>query len=123
MQIVEHMNADSMVLTMVGRMDFQARKVFQCAIENATFSRPHQIILKFSNVPFIDSTGIGLLMVAHKSLTQSQIALSLEVPQGYVMDVLNFASIGKTIAISDAEVQSSPSFSPRLTPPLTDHLT
>lgn len=123
MHIVEHMNADSTVLTLVGRMDFQERKVFQGAIENATLSKPRKIILKFTHVPFIDSAGIGLLMVAHKSLAQSQIALSLEVPQGYVMDVLTFAKIGKIIAISDVDVQSSPSFSPRLAPTLTDHLT
>jgi len=116
MQISDHIHAGVLVLTLEGRMDFQGRKVFQAAIENAKISRPQQVILNFSHVPFIDSAGLGLLMVVHKSLEEANIRLSLEVSEGYVLQVLTLANIAKTIPISTTVAQPSPSGFSRLGP-------
>lgn len=123
MEITDHMNAGTIVLTLEGRMDFQARKVFRSAIENAKRSMPHQIILNLYHVPFMDSAGLGLLLLAYKNLEEAKIRLSLEVTEGYVRQVLTLANIGKTISISATEGQPSPSGSPRLVPTPKDRLT
>lgn len=108
MQYSEIVNAGKVVLTLTGKMDFNARNTFQTAIENAKRSNPYQIILDFSHVPFINSAGLGLLMLAHKSLEEAKIRLSLEVSGGYVNDVFRLSNIGSTIPISVIEPQSAP---------------
>lgn len=99
-QITDRVEADRTILTLSGRFEFQARTPFQTAIENAKRSNPRQIILNFSEVPFINSAGLGLLMVAHTSLQKDNIRLSLEVTEGYVLQVLTLANIGQKIPIS-----------------------
>jgi len=99
-QITDRVEADRTILTLSGRFEFQARKPFQAAIENAKRSNPRQIILNFSEVPFINSAGLGLLMVAHTSLLEDNIHLSLEVMEGYVLQVFTLANIGQKIPIS-----------------------
>lgn len=123
MEITDHMNAGTLVLTLEGPMDFQARKSFYLAIENAKRSMPNHIILNLYHVPFMDSAGLGLLLLAYKNLEEAKIRLSLEVTEGYVRQVLTLADIGKTISISATEGQPSPSGSPRLVLAPKDRLT
>ena len=108
MQYSENVAAGKVVLTLTGKMEFNTRKTFQAAIENAKRSNPYKVILDFSHVPFINSAGLGLLMLAHKSLEEAKIRLSLEVTEGYVNDVFRLSSIGSTIPISVKEPQSAP---------------
>ncbi len=89
MQIVDQIEAGKIVLTLTVPMDFPARTSFYQAIEEAKRSQPLEIILDFSHVPFINSAGLGLLMIAHKDLTESKIRMSLEVPEGAVSEVFN----------------------------------
>lgn len=76
------------MLSLSGRLDFHARQVFHHAMEKARFTQSNHIILNFSHVPFVDSAGLGLLMLAHKSLGEANSPLSLEVSEGYGLQVL-----------------------------------
>ena len=111
MQVNEKVNADTVVLKLTGKMDFQARKTFQTAIVHAKGSHPKQIIVNFSNVSFVDSAGLGLLLLSHKQLSKEGIALSLERIYGYVGDVLRLANIEKIIPITATKVNLSLGFS------------
>ncbi len=84
-------------------MDFVARHVFHQAMDKARLTQSNHIILNLSHVPFIDSAGLGLHMLAKKSLTESKTHFSLETPPGYVAEVLMLANIGQTIPISVIE--------------------
>ena len=116
MQISDHIHAGGLVLTVEGRMDYPAHKVFQGLIQKTKLSRPQQIILNFYNVPSMDSVGLGLLMFAHKSLEEAKICLSLEVFEGYVLQVLTLANIGARMANFVRKDQLAPSGSHRLWP-------
>jgi len=87
-------------------MDFHARQSFHRAMQKARLAQPKHISLFFSHVPFIDSAGIGLLMLAQKSIDADNICLSLEVCDGYVLDVLTLTNIGETIPLSITAAQS-----------------
>lgn len=86
-------------LKLSGRFDFHVRKSFQTAIEQARAAESRRIILNFVDVPFIDSAGLGLLMLAKKNLVDSQCELTLAIPPGYVMEVMNLANMGKMFPI------------------------
>jgi len=107
MNITHHEKAGTIILTLAGRMDFHARQPFHRAMQKARLVQPKHIILNLSHVSFIDSAGIGLFMLAYKSVDADNIRLSLEVSEGYVLDVLTLTNMGETIPISVAAAQSS----------------
>ena len=117
MRITLHEKAGTMILTLVGRMDFQARQSFHQAMQKASLAQPKHVILNLSQVPYIDSAGIGLLMLAYKKMEKDNIHLSLEVSKGYVLDVLTLTKIGSTIALSvtEAQLPHNVTFNPRTT--------
>ena len=105
MQITHHEETDTINLTLAGRMDFHARQPFQQAMQKARRAQPKRIILNFSHVPFIDSAGIGLLILTYRSCQADNIRFSLEMSEGYVLDVLTLTNIGQTIPISVTAAQ------------------
>ena len=89
-------------------MDFHARDSFHHAIEQAKCSKPRQIILNLSDVPFIDSAGLGLLMVALNTLGEANIRLSLQVVDGYVREVLTLTNLDQKVAITVIQPEMVP---------------
>ncbi len=108
-QITERVEDDRNILTLSGRFDFRARRPFQTGIEHAKRSNPQQIVLNLAEVPAINSVGLGLLFLAHKNLDEANIRLSLEVSEGYVLQVLTGANIDQTIPIVVIDAQPSSS--------------
>lgn len=116
MQIVDQIEAGRIVLKLTGPMDFPAHTSFYQAIEQAKRSQPLEIILDFSHVPIINSASLGLLMIAHKDLTESKIRMSLEVPEGAVSEVFSLTNMGQKIPISIRDSQPTCSAPQRLPP-------
>ncbi|MDH5575073.1 MAG: HDOD domain-containing protein [Nitrospirota bacterium] len=109
LHITERVEGDRTLLTLSGRFEFLAGKPFQIGIEHAKHSSPREIILNFSDVPFINSVGLGLLLLTQKHLEEANICLSLEVSEGYVSQVLGITQIDKTIPIVVIDAQPSSS--------------
>lgn len=99
MQIIERVDAEKIVLTLLGRFDWEARKPFQAAIQQAKFANPRHIILNLAQVPFIDSVGLSLLILAHENLSKVHIHLSLVVPEDSMLGILKLAKIDKKMPV------------------------
>ena len=104
MQISDHIYSGGLALALKVRMDFQARKTFQGAIENAKCPSPQRGIANFSTA-LSWRAGLGLLMLASKCLEEAKIRLSLEIPEGYILQFLTIANIGKNISITTTKAQ------------------
>lgn len=61
MTITEELKQKTKILRLVGRFDFKARHVFNTAIEHALQDGTTHIILNLKGVPYLDSSGLGLL--------------------------------------------------------------
>ncbi len=103
LRITQSVQDQSVTLLLSGRFDFQARKAFQTAIAQAQSTDPREIILNFTDVPFLDSSALGLLMLVKKNWPDPNCQLRLAVPPGYVMNVLTLASMEKHFCISALE--------------------
>ncbi len=103
LQVTECVQGTSVTLLLSGRFDFPARKPFQAAIKEAQATSPKVIILNFAKVPFLDSSALGLLMLAKKNVQDSACQLSLAVSHGYVRDVLYLAKMDKQFQIIELE--------------------
>lgn len=65
-------------LIFAGRVDNEGSVVFQQALDKITESGDPKIILDFKKLEFINSSGIGKLLIFHKKMTNSGRNSSIE---------------------------------------------
>ena len=112
MQISEEQEDGVVILDLEGRFDFGARKVFKDAVERIQKEGCLHIILNMERVSFVDSSALGLLVIAHQNLKIKQAQLSLVNPQPYVRQVLDLANVPKMIQVFSS-IQDAKLISPR----------
>lgn len=98
MNVTQEKNRETVILHMDGRFDFGARKTFKGALDEAINERM-PIVLDLGQVSFVDSSALGLLVIAHQNLKNKKIPFSLVNPQTYVRQVLDLANVAKMIPI------------------------
>jgi anti-sigma B factor antagonist len=59
----------------------------------------HQVILNMSDVPLIDSTGLGMLAVVCMSARKRGLDVKLVAPSAYVADVLETTMLGSVFKV------------------------
>ena len=106
MRITQRIMNDKLILTLSGRFDFQARKTWQEAIEQAQATNHRDILLNFSQVSFLDSDALGLLTVAHQKFQLTQQHLILVAPQEYGLKVFNLVNLHKMMPIVATEQEA-----------------
>ena len=88
---------------MAGRLNFAARKKVQEAILDAIYDARNlgvkSIVLDLEKVPYIDSAGLALIVIAHQKLKEDNIQLSLSHPQDFVQKALDLANVRTIVSI------------------------
>jgi anti-anti-sigma factor len=65
-----------------------------------------EVVIDLSQVAFLDSAALGLLMISHRQLEAEKRKLSLAYPQPTVRQIIELANLHKTIPMIDAGVSS-----------------
>lgn len=99
MQLKERKEQGATILDFEGRFDFSARREFKEAIEQIQERGEQQIILNLEGVSFIDSSALGMLVVAHQNSKLKQGHICLVNPQTYVRQILDLANVPKMIPV------------------------
>ncbi len=98
MNVTQEKSGNVVVVHLSGRFDFGARKTFKDSLGEA-MKEELPIVLNFGEVSFVDSSALGILVIAHQTLKSKKIPLSLVNPQPYVRQVLDLANVAKMIPI------------------------
>ena len=93
-------------LKLIGRLEFVARKLFLATISEVRARDPKSIMLNMEKVEYIDSAGMGLLMLAYKDLKEAGISLILRHPQERVFKILELAKISELLSIQRQEMET-----------------
>ena len=93
MQISQRPRADSLELTLVGRLDATWADHVGDSIEAAVRAGSHRIILNFAGVNYISSLGIGVLMKHYKRLKAVNGSLSICDPSAATLKILKAAGL------------------------------
>ena len=101
MNVTQEKSEKGVILHLAGRFDFGARKTFKESLGEA-MKEELPIVLDFEQVSFVDSSALGILVIAHQTLKSKKIPLSLVNPQPYVRQVLDLANVAKMIPIYQA---------------------
>ncbi len=92
-QITEQVQGDIITLILVGQFDFHAKNLFLDAVQLAQSQNPREIVLNLTAIKFINSAGLGLLVLAKKKLPDPQPSIRLVISPGYVEEVLGLTNM------------------------------
>ena len=90
---------DAAIMTLSGRLDFNARHEFQGGIEQAKKSGFPLIVLNMKGVSFIDSAALGLITVAYKNMEVENVCMVIAHAQDYVQKIFSLANLQNIIKI------------------------
>ena len=66
MTIIEETHSDTVTLKLEGSFTYTQRKLFQETLKNLDPKTVEHIIVDLSQVSFLDSAALGLLMITHR---------------------------------------------------------
>lgn len=84
-----------------GRLTFNDHAKLRAAIREMQANKVERQILDLSGLEFVDSAGIGMLLIAREEMTIASKTLVLRGAQGQVKRVLTVAQLSKIVAIEE----------------------
>ena len=103
MEITQRASKDATVLDVKGDLTYSNRSAFKTAVEHVKNRNCQHLIVNLEQVRFVDSSGLGLLVLMSQSFKLQQAKFSLLKPQSYVREIMSLANIPKMIPIYETE--------------------
>lgn len=103
MEITQRAVRDATVLDLKGDLTYSNRAVFKTAVEQVKSRGCRHLIVNLEQVRFVDSSGLGLLVLLSQSFKLQHDRLSLLKPQSYVREIMSLANIPKMIPLYESE--------------------
>jgi anti-anti-sigma factor len=76
---------------LIGQLTFDATDSFREVIDSLDKDKVKACVLDMASLDFIDSAGLGLLVLAHASAGRAGIPLSMRHPRGQVREMIEVA--------------------------------
>ena len=103
MDITQRAVKDATVLDVNGDLTYSNRAAFKTAVEQVKDRGCRHLIVNLEHVRFVDSSGLGLLVLMSQGFKLQHAQLSLLKPQSYVREIMSLANIPKMIPIYETE--------------------
>ncbi len=87
--------ADLHVIRLPNRFDFSQHKIFTQQADVALQSGARQLEIDFSQVQYLDSSALGMLVLLSKKASTQQVSIQLKGAQGTALDILMMANMQK----------------------------
>lgn len=84
-------NADGINVAMTGQFTFVDNSAFKKIIDQVERQHPQSVIMDFAEVDFIDSAGLGMLLLLRDLCLNKNISLSLKSAQGQVKKIFGIS--------------------------------
>jgi len=106
MNIKKEVNNRKVTLKLEGNFTYTQRKPFQEMLKSVAVDGVDQIVIDLSQVAFLDSAALGLLMISHRQVQAEKRTLSLAYPQPTVRQIIELANLHKTIPLIETDALS-----------------
>jgi anti-anti-sigma factor len=103
MEIKERTVPQGIILDVEGDLTYVNRIVFKAAVDKAKEAGCRHLILNFDQVRFVDSAGLGLLVLVSQNFKLLRAQVSIMKPQSYVREIMIMANIPKLIHLYGSE--------------------
>ena len=98
----EH-HGDAIVYRLRGSLDFETAPSLRAALLEAADEGKHDIIVDLARLEFLDSTGLGALIGAHKRALEHQGRVRLIVTEGPISRLFTITGLMDVLAIYASE--------------------
>lgn len=96
-----HKNDATLEINLIGRMEFNDHSRFRELVDSISNEKKKSIIFNLSKLDFIDSSGLGMLIIANSIARQNHLNFCLRHPKEMVKRILDVAKF-HTIATIEA---------------------
>lgn len=102
MKIISEVHNHTVTLRLEGNFTYTQRKPFQELLKSVSVDPMEHIVIDLSQVAFLDSAALGLLMISHRQLQSEKRTMSLAHPQPTVRQIIELANLHKTIPLIES---------------------
>jgi len=81
------------VFTLSGSLDIATSAALRTALVDASAHERHELVVDLTSVEFLDSTGLGALIGAHKRATEHQGSVRLVAQEGQILRLLRITGL------------------------------
>ena len=99
MKITTNLNGDVFIAKLSDRMEFSDHTLFRTLLDDVANSGAKKCIFDLSELRSIDSSGLGMFMVAHDTAKTKGWTLSLQAPQGHVKTLIQLGKFDKILEV------------------------
>jgi len=105
MSVKVEVNDKSLLALISGEVDHHTAKSIRSEIDSSIEkNQPNKVILDFSAVTFMDSSGIGLVMGRYKIMQGVGGTVSIQNPPTHIKKVMQIAGLDKIASINNSKV-------------------
>lgn len=99
MEFAEQKQSGDLVFAMSGRMTFHDHKAFREILRKISEGHAQRIVIDLSGLEFIDSFGVGMLLIIKDAAEQKSRQIVLRRPAGQVDKMVKVAKLAKLFTI------------------------
>lgn len=100
MEITDNSSENTSAMVFKGKLTFADYKHFQDLFQRLEQSAPSHVNVHLGDLEFIDSSGIGMLLLLKEKCDQKNVALIVHKPQGQVKKMFEVAQLDKVFSIA-----------------------
>lgn len=90
---------ESLIFKLRGSLDIATTPTVRAALNDATEQGKKELVVDLSQLEFLDSTGLGALIGAHRRATEHDGSLRLIVTEGPIARLLNITGLIRVLAV------------------------
>ncbi|MDX1975829.1 MAG: STAS domain-containing protein [Rickettsiales bacterium] len=101
MEMTLNKSDDSLQINLQGQFTFEDNQRFKAILEHSQLSHTKQIALDFSKVDFIDSAGLGMLLLLRDSCLNNHVSVILKHAKGQVQKIFAISKFDQLFDITN----------------------
>lgn len=99
MQIKKSINGDTTTFTFSGKFTFADHQSFRAVIDSVKNREARVVTIDFTNVDFLDSAALGMLLVAREEAQKASVEFILQNAVGHVKKMFELSDFGSMFNI------------------------
>lgn len=100
--VITKSECGTITAVLTGEIDHHSARIIRTNIDrDIQMQKPKTLILDFSGVEFMDSSGIGLIMGRYKMMRDYDGRVIIKSPKPYIKKVLYLAGINRIVKMED----------------------
>jgi len=98
-KIDESARGDAVGLALAGDLDMSATFALEPVLDRVLADNPRELVLDLESVPFVDSSGLGLLIATHERATRADVDMAITGAGPEIQRVIHVAGLDDLLPV------------------------